>query len=200
MKNELKQLLLSLKIGDGCYVTQNSGNSYSVMFNGIRQDYIEHKANVLCDNELIVKPIECYSGYVKGKKLFGYRTWVSPEVTEVGQMSVSDVINSLDILGLIYYFLDDGSLHKAHNTYHIYCNSFTVEEVNVLLDLIYKYFPQQRGTIRWDRKKDGREFPYIYLPRVVAELFSTYIQEFLIDHDISSLLYKTIDPQRLSKA
>lgn len=38
MNNELLQLLLSLRIGDGCFVTQSNGKTYRMQTNGVSHD------------------------------------------------------------------------------------------------------------------------------------------------------------------
>lgn len=48
MDNELYQLLLSLKIGDGCYITQSRNrNTYSLKSSSVNADYLKYKKDVL---------------------------------------------------------------------------------------------------------------------------------------------------------
>lgn len=197
MNNELYQLLLSLKIGDGGYVTQSKGKTYHLTTNSVNEDYVLYKQHKLEQNGIITRTRHnLYSGYVKDKRLFGFFTHIDDNVSKVGNMSVKDVLNDLDLLGLIYYYLDDGSLHKTKHFMHIYCNSFTVEEAGLLIEVLYKYFPQKRCALRWDKKKDGRSFPYLYVPTCVAREFSIAVRQLLIDNNIHSLLYKTIPPSQ----
>lgn len=47
-----------------------------------------------------------------------------------------------------------------------------------------------------DIKRDGRVFPYLYLPVDTAKVLSEYTREFLLNNKIDSLLYKTIPPSQ----
>ena len=111
-------------------------------------------------------------------------------------MSIDEILDSLDLHGLILYYLDDGSLHKRKHFMHIYCNCFNYDETEHLIDIIYKFFPIKRCSHRFDKKKDGRKFNYIYIPTAVAYEFSIVVYKFLVDNNISSLLYKAISPSQ----
>lgn len=198
MNNELYQLLLSMKIGDGCYVTQRIGleKTYRVQTNSTKEDYLRHKEMVLNKYGLSTRKITCVSGYKSTSNIVGFTTHVADETTTVGNMSKTDVIRELDVHGLIYYYLDDGSLHNKKHYMNIYCCSFSDDEAMELIHRIYDLFPQKRCSLLHDNKKDGRVFPYIYVPTVVAIEISASVREFLIDNNISSLLYKTISPSQ----
>lgn len=198
MNNELYQLLLSMKIGDGCYATQRKGfpKTYRVQTNSTKEDYIRHKEMVLNKYGLITRPMKCVSGYKRESNIIGFATNVTEETTIVGNMSVSDVIKELDINGLIYYYLDDGSIHSTKHCMNIYCCSFSDDEARELIDKLYDLFPQKRCSLLHERKKDGRVFPYVYVPTIVAKEISEFVRKFLIDNNISSMLYKTISPSQ----
>ena len=105
-------------------------------------------------------------------------------------MSTIEILHKLDIQGLVYYFLDDGTYHQRKHFGHLYCNTFSDDEVEVLIDVLYKFYPQKRCTKRFDRKKDGRQYPYIYIPVVVMNEFKKDIKNFLEENNIDSLMYK----------
>ena len=198
MNNELYQLLLSLKLGDGCFITQRKtlSKTYYLKVNSINSDYLGYKESVLNKYGIATKPIKCQSGYNKESNIKGFTTLTVSEVSEIGNMSISNIIKDLDILGLTYYYLDDGSLHKHKHFMHLYCNSFSIDESKELVDKIYEIFPQKKCSLHFDRKKDGRVFPYIYIPCSVSKVFTLYVRKFLLDNDINSMLYKTFLPSQ----
>jgi hypothetical protein len=198
MNNKLYQLLLSLKLGDGCYITQNvtENKRYRVSTNSIKRDYVEYKRSILESFGLKTKDIKCFSGYNKNSNMYGITTHVTVETTLVGNMSLKSAIEDLDSYGIILLYLDDGSLHKTKHYMHIYCNSFSIEETNLLIDKIFSFYPQKRCALRFDRKKDGRCFPYVYVPKSVACEMNKDVRDFLISNNIDSLLYKTFLPSQ----
>lgn len=198
MNNELFQLLLSLRLGDGSFITQNKteNKNYHVITSSINKDYIEYKRNVLEQNGIFVRSMKCSSGYKKSSQIFGISTRISKEISIVGNLSMTDCINNLDMTGLIMLYLDDGSLHKNKRTMHLYCNSFKDDDVLALVEKIHELLPQKSVSVYFDRKRDGRVFPYLYFPRCVVDTLNIYVRDFLIQNNINSLLYKTFLPSQ----
>lgn len=198
MNNELFQLLLSLRLGDGSFITQNKteNKNYHVITSSINKDYIEYKRNVLEQNGIFVRSMKCSSGYKKSSQIFGISTRISKEISIVGNLSITDCINNLDMTGLIMLYLDDGSLHKNKHTMHLYCNSFKDGDVLALVEKIHELLPQKSVSVYFDRKRDGRVFPYLYFPRCVVDTLNIYVRDFLIQNNINSLLYKTFLPSQ----
>lgn len=198
MEEELYQLLYSLKLGDGCFITQRktANKTYRVQTSSIKFDYLKYKENILNKYGIETKDVKCTSGYKVESKIYGFTTHVNRQVTEVGRMSKLEIINKLDINGLICYYLDDGSLHKTKHTMHLYTCSFTDLEVDYLIEKIYELFPIKKCNKRYERKKDGRIFPLIYIPVAVAKEFNNYVRDFLLHNNINSMLYKTFLPSQ----
>lgn len=196
LDSTLYQLLMSLKIGDGSFVNQrkHSEPTYYLTTRSINTDYIAYKQRILERNGIHTTSFEGRSGYNSKRIQSAFRTRVEPEITIVGRMSTDIILEQLDILGLILYYLDDGSLHKNKQFMHLYCNTFNYDETEHLIDTIYRFFPNKRCSHRFDKKRDGRSFNYVYIPTSVSRVFSQYIYRFLIDNNISSLLYKVISP------
>ena len=191
------QLVYSLKLGDGCFVKNSSGerfgtSTYYVQCSSVNLDYISHKKSILDKLGVYTRPIsdKGKSGYKKDSKIYYFWTRVHPLITKVGNMSVLEILDNLDIEGLVYFFLDDGTFHQNKHFGHIYCNTFNDEEVEKLIDVMFHFYPQKRCVKRVDRKKDGRQYPYIYIPVVVMNEFKKDVQKFLEDNEIYSLLYK----------
>ena len=193
---EPSQLLYSLKLGDGCFVTQckdenNPKPNYYLMATSINLDYISHKKSQLDKLGVTTQPLHTgKSGYKDTSIIYSFGTRNHYLISVVGNMRTIDILNSLNVEGLIYLFLDDGTYHQKKHFGHIYCNTFSDEEVETLIDVIYKFYPQKRCVKRIDRKKDGRQYPYIYIPVAVMNEFKKDIQQFLEENNISSLKYK----------
>lgn len=194
MNSELYQLLLSAKIGDGSYINQRitEPKTYRLYTSSVCEDYIEYKKQILHNNNIYTKDVKCISGYSGKSKIYGFNTAVTKETTTIGRMSISEVLDNLNKQGLIYYYLDDGSLHKKKHFMHLYCNMFDEQCVTKLKSLIFEFYPIKECSVRYDIKKDGRKFPYLYIPVATATAFSFDVKEFLMKNDIKSLLYKTI--------
>ena len=190
------QLLYSLKLGDGCFVTYSTGKrfgtiNYSVQCSSINLDYISHKKSKLDKIGVVTQNLRLSkSGYKKDSSVYVFGTRNHQLLTKVGNMSVLEILDNLDIEGLVYFFLDDGTFHQKKHFGHIYCNTFTDEEVEKLIDVMFHFYPQKRCVKRIDRKKDGRQYPYIYIPVVVMNEFKKDIQNFLEQNEIHSLMYK----------
>ena len=181
------QLLLSLKIGDGCYHTQtklSEDKHYSLLLNSINLQYVLHKKNEL--EKLGIKTSKVHkgkSGYKKSSVIYSISTRLHPLLTQIGNMTNIEVINNLNKEGLIYYYLDDGSYHKTRHHMHLYCNTFNQEELECLINKIYEQYPIKPCTIHYDKKKDGRCYPYLYVPRKVVDVFKDDVYDFLIEND-----------------
>lgn len=193
----ISQLILSLKLGDGCLVDQSKTKHYYLQTNSINLDYITHKKVRL--EKLGVKTNRLRigkSGYKESSKIYTFTTPINPLISNVGSMIVSECIRNLNKIGLIYFFLDDGSLHKRKAFGHIYCNTFSDSEVEVLIERIFQLYPYKRCSKRIDKKKDGRKYPYIYIPVSTMNEFRKDIEKFLNYYDIQSLMYKAVLPSQ----
>lgn len=198
MEEELYQLLLSLKLGDGCFIYQNKGEPKNYYFstNCIKKDYVDYKLSVIKKNNIKTVEYVSYSGYKEQNSLYAFRTHNDERISVVGRMTVLNAIKELNKLGLILLFLDDGSIHKKKGTIHIYCNSFSDTEVDALVEKIFELYGEKRCTKLMDNKKDGRMYPYLYVPKVVATKFKEDIEKFLIENNITSLFYKANLPSQ----
>lgn len=190
------QLLYALKVGDGCYVKNSTGKKYGriayyVMSNSIHLDYVSHKKSILEKNGIYVRPIHtAKSGYKESSVIYTLETRCDEMLNLVGAMSIDEVLDKLTKEGLIYFYLDDGTYHQRKHFGHIYCNTFSESEVDHLIYILYKFYPYKRCAKRYDRKKDGRSYPYIYIPVSVMNAFKVDVEKFLIDSDLQSLMYK----------
>jgi len=187
----IEQLLISGKLGDGCLVRRNENSNAFIMFNSTTMDYLIHK-KVELEKAGIGTTRITYgtSGYIKNKKIPKFTTRVDKRITKVYDMSKLECIKNLDKIGLIYLFLDDGSLHKKKLFGNIYCNTFNDIEVSELINKINYYYPLANAKKLYDRKKDGRCYPYIIIHKLGMLEFLKDIQEFVIKYDINDMFYK----------
>lgn len=116
-------------------------------------------------------------------------------------MSKETIIDNLDYFGYLMYYLDDGAYHKAHRTMHLYCNSFTDSEVDYLIQKIYELFPIKPCCKRVDKKKDGRSYPYLYVPVDTVKAIIAYYKDFMLNEPLlHCMLYKLgLPPQTIEK-
>lgn len=191
----LEQLLYSGKLGDGCLIKQSKTSNAIITFNTICIDYLIHKKCILEQNNITTSHITYgLSGYKKGRKIPRFSSRVDERITRVYDMTKLECIKSLDKQGLIYLFLDDGSLHKTKLFGNIYCNSFNEEEVKALINKIFELYPGVRCSKLIDRKKDGREYPYVSIKKATMFDFLKDIQDFVIKYDIQDMFYKANIP------
>ena len=116
-------------------------------------------------------------------------------------MSRIEIIDSLDYFGFLIYYFDDGSYHKSHDTMHIYCNSFTPEEVEHLKKSIYRLFPYKECRSRVDKKKDGRQYPYLYIPKDTTIEIVNYYRDFIANEPLLHCMsYKLGVPSQTIKS
>lgn len=184
-------LILSGKLGDGCIFKNNKEQEdFSISYVSINLDYLSYKRDELSKLVKVSNLRTQKSGYKQGATSYTFATYASKKITHVANMSISECISNLTVESLILFYLDDGTYHQKKHFMHLYCNEFSDEEVELLINKIYELYPLKRSSFRWDKKKDGRKYPYIYIPVVVANKFKEDIKEFLLSNEIYSMLYK----------
>ena len=185
----LMQMLYSLRIGDGSYITQ--GRDYNLYVSSISLQYVVFKKTILERSGIITQSLrESKSGFKSSSVVYAFGTRVHPLISEVANMSISDIVKSLDHEGLALYFLDDGTFHQKKHFGHLYCNTFTSEEVEILIDTLFKLYPVKRCTVRYDRKKDGRVYPYVYIPVPVMNEFKEDVKSLIDKYELTDFRYK----------
>ena len=180
-------ILINAKLGDGG-MYQSGVNYYMVFFSKSR-DYLEFKRE-LCEPYLPREIRKAESGYKKGNISYSFGTRSSEEITNIALKSISECIKLLSLKGLYMLYLDDGTYHQKKHFMHIYCNMFSVQETEELANKIYGYYPIKRPTLRWDKKKDGRKYPYLYIPVDTTKALIEDVFEFVEDNQLYSLYYK----------
>lgn len=188
---KLSQFLYSSKLGDGCFYRRKESHTCLFQFTSYNKEYIDFMHKEFDKLGYFPQGIKrVYSGFKNGSEGYYFHTRVHEDFNYVSSLSIKEAISMLDKEGLIFYYLDDGSYHKNKNFGHIYCNTFTVDEVNCLIDKIYELYPIRKCTIHWDKKRDGRKYPYIYIPVSVMDAFKSDIKNMLDICDLKSFYYK----------
>ena len=191
MKTNAMQMFLTSRIGDGCCTV--TANGASIVYSSVLKDYMTYKHKIAsevvsCSNVAVT---DNSAGFNKHGIIYHFRTRVHKDLGSIAKMSRLDVINKLDHFGFMLYYFDDGSYHKAHDTMHIYCNSFNAEEVEGLKHKIFELFPVKECRNRIDRKADGRQYPYLYVPKATTESIVNYYKDFVISEPLlHCMLYK----------
>ena len=74
---------------------------------------------------------------------------------------------------------------------HICCNAFNNLEVKCLKNKIYELFPIKLCSDRIDKKKDGRQYPYLYIPKMTSDFIREYYKDYVMfDCNLHSMAYK----------
>jgi hypothetical protein len=129
------------------------------------------------------------SGYGGKKTIYKFSTRVHERLTEVSNASVEEVISDLDKFDLFLWFMDDGSWHKNKHIMHLYSNMLNDSQTDLLISKIESLYGMA-PTKRLDRKKDGRQFNYLYFPRELVKQFRPEFKETVMDLEIPSMFYK----------
>jgi len=189
--SRVQQVVISGKLGDGSLVCQSKkkGN-YCIMFSAVHLDYLLFKRDVL---QLFVKATNVSigkSGYKVGGIHYRFSTRVHPMISAIGNLSISECIEQMSLMGLVMFYLDDGTYHQRKHFMNLYCNTFSDKEIAELIAKIYQFYPVKICAKRWDRKKDGRKYPYLYIPVSTANMLKKDVAQFLLENEIYSMLYK----------
>jgi len=178
------------RLGDGVLTVGKSNVNARSGFMSTDKSWLNFKLR-LCEHEgiKVTSKGTQKSGYGGTKTIYKFTSRVNERLTEVYNASIDEVISDLDKVDLFIWFIDDGSWHKTSNTIHLYCNMFDDREVSLLSDQIEELY-KVRPTKRIDRKKDGRQFNYLYFPRDLVRLFHPEAKEFIEANHLESMYYK----------
>ena len=191
MNRNSERMVINAYFGDGCIHNQGASPKYSLKFSSISLDYLQLKYELCAELMPCRLRVEYNKGFANSKPIHLFSTRSFIEIGELATRGTKDLVEMMDITDLVMFYLDDGSIHRAHGTVHIYCNSFNDRETYMLMSKIDALLGEDAPCrIRKDRKKDGREFNYIYIPRTAAEHLMFETEKFLNDNKIESLRYK----------
>ncbi|MGY3188768.1 hypothetical protein [Lysinibacillus sp. TE18511] len=183
----LSRIAINARLGDGML---GKGKNASITFMSTDKELLELKERMLiAEGYKGIKWGTQRSGYGGTKTIFNLRTFVDERATIVRDISIDALLTQIDELDLILWYLDDGSWHKGANTMHLYSNMLTEHQSTLLVNRIEELYGI-RPKINIDRKKDGRQFYYLYFPRDLTKLFRPKVKEFLLKNSLTSLYCK----------
>jgi hypothetical protein len=188
---KIRRAAFNARFGDGSLRKQSPRGNYEIDFVSTSLDYLTWKRDLCVDLKPSVIGTQT-SGYGGKKPIYKFGTRVSVLLTNLAELSLKEMLESMDMLDLVLWYLDDGSNHRVHGTAHLYSNSFDLAENELISEHIYRVLGIARPVIRIDKKKDGRQFYYQYIPRIAAEVLMIEAEKFMNTNGITSLLYKTI--------
>lgn len=156
-----KQVILTGIFGDGHISTPekegwNSRFKTSCKF----RDYLEFKQKLLSPLKSTIKERE-NNGFKK-TSIFTLNTVCHPDIWNFKLDSIENNLNKLNNIGIALWFLDDGSLHKNNKFYNLNTHSFSEEVHKDLLVPFFKNMGLGNPKVLKDKKKDGRQFCYLY--------------------------------------
>lgn len=181
-------LAINALIGDGCL--SKTGVNYRALFNGINMEWVSFKRDLAIKEGFRPSNLSYgSSGYTGRKDIIGFRTKKDPLFTMIVQLGRKRILERLSKMDLILWYIDDGSWHKRARTMHLYCNDLSEPEVDTLIERITVLYGTS-PSIKWDRKKDGRQYPYLYFPRKLTNKFWRDTRRFIKWNGLNSLAYK----------
>lgn len=151
---------------------------------------LRHKEKLLAEEgiEVTVKKTQA-SGYGGKKTIHVYSATPSAAVKEASDAGIDKLIKDLTKEDIYLWYLDDGSWHINRLTMHLYSNMLDESQTHALIERIGELYGVE-PRIRIDRKKDGRQFYYLYFPRELVRIIRPEIEDYIRKNGIESMLYK----------
>jgi len=113
-------------------------------------------------------------GYKVGS-IYTLDTFSHAELSRIKESSIERNLNRLTELGLALWFYDDGSLHQKKHFYNLNTHQFSFEFNKDVLIPFFKSALDINGKVRFDRKKDGRCYPYLSFNRVSGNAVNIHL-------------------------
>jgi hypothetical protein len=180
LNNNQLQVLFSGMLGDGHLskpLTKTSNSYYSTNCKFL--EYIKFKQILLGDLAGKYKKVE-ENGYSQ-TEIYTLSSFRHFDITQIQKLSLEEIVNSLDDLGLALWLYDDGSLHKTKMFYNLCTHKFSID----IQEKIFIPFFNKKGIfpkITIERKKDGRFFHYLRISKFEgAYEINKILQKYPID-------------------
>ena len=189
---EQLQVFLTSQLGDGNIHTTNS-NSTFYSTNCKYEEYIDFKISLL-GNMFKAKKYLIKNGF-SSTPIWLMRSKSSNYLRTIKEMSVSEIVDKLDDLGIALWFYDDGSLHKRKLFYNLNTHKFSKEiQENIFIPFFNKFdiYPK----IRTERKKDGRTFYYLSIGKYDGAI---NVSTILSNYFVSCYSYKLWSSETIQK-
>lgn len=182
-------LLVNARTGDGCITKWKSCTYASLSFSGTNESWLRHKYSLAQSPRSFRVGQQNQMAWGR-KTIYSFSTKPSQEYTEFEALPLGDVINSMKLEDLVALHLDDGSLHKRKKFIHLYCNSFSTEETELLAVKVSELLYSRLPTVRFDRKKSGKCYPLLYIGVSSAEALREASKTYCEKNNISDFEYK----------
>lgn len=176
------------RIGDG--MVTNHISVASVTFISTDLSLLRYKEKILQDEGvgITVKKTQ-KSGYGGKKTIYVYTSESNADFKDTADAKIEDIIKDLTKEDLYVWYLDDGSWHISRRTMHLYSNALDKEQSELLIERIEELYGIE-PRLRVDRKKDGRQFYYLYFPRKLVRVFRPEVEKFIRENNLDTLYYK----------
>lgn len=176
MNNIVKQILIGSVLGDG-HITKSgrfqTGSKYL--------EWVTFKASILKEytSNKWYNFIE-ENGYSK-TPYHTMRTLISSDIKKIYKMSLPQLLEELDEIGLAVWVYDDGSFHKNNLFYNLNTHSFTLQEhIQYIIPALAKF--GVIAEVMKERKKDNRIFYYTYISkRRGAQIINKILKKYPIE-------------------
>jgi hypothetical protein len=173
-------IVINARLGDGCARNVKT-NKLDISFSSVNESLIKYKASIIRGN--CRKGNQNLNAY--GKKPI-YSTF---KRIPIDNRSKLDLIRSIDMDDFILWYLDDGSYHQKKHFMNLNCHALSLD---LVLDLQFHLWRVLGIDTKLtpDKKRDGRLFWYLRIPRNQAESIKPDIDFFMLSQNISGLEYK----------
>lgn len=151
---EQTQVFLTARLGDGCISTTNSG-SYVYTSNCKYLEYLEFKKTMIGKGKIKFQERNGYSQ----TSIYTYYGGAYPELRLIKSLTIKEVMDNLDELGIALWFYDDGSLHKRDLYYNLNTQKFPLE----VQEEIFIPFFKTIGIEAKVRRDNNHSRPLYYL-------------------------------------
>jgi hypothetical protein len=185
LENNLGQLLLTAKLGDGHLTTPSTINSNSKYSTNCKYlEYLKYKKEILGDLGFNINYIN-KNGYNQ-TPIYTLASKAHECITYVKNLSLEETLLNLNKLGVALWFYDDGSLHKDKLFYNLNTHKFSKQEQEELFIPFlntFNIYPKLTKEV----KKDGRVFYYLRISKFEG---AYEISEILKTIDLNCYKYK----------
>lgn len=187
-----KQVIISGILGDG-HISINRNNSAYYTTNCKYLEYINYKKSLLGNLFSSIRLI-AENGFCK-TPIWTLSSKSDDRFKIFKEMSIPELLDNINELGVALWFYDDGSLHKEHLFYNLNTHSFPKEiQERYFLPFFNKLgiFPK----LQIERKKDGRIFWYLRIGKFSG---ADKVNKLLLKYPIPCYSYKRWSPEAIQK-
>lgn len=186
---EQTQVFLTGRLGDGC-ISKTNSNSWIYTTNCKFLEYLEFKRTLL--NKGKISKLD-KNGYSQTSIYTMYGGAYS-ELEKIKYLSLNEVLNNLDLLGVALWFYDDGSLHKKDLYYNLNTQKFNKQEhEEIIIPWFYKL--GIKANLRTDKRGDKTLY-YIGINKYEG---ANIISEILSKYNINCYSYKLWSSETIQK-